>query len=131
MEQLQRLSGSGVQGVAFLLNGVNEVIQSRRLLQWSYVLGFYLIDGSDVKGLFELHQKNLETFTEQLSQMTEQPLEQLAAVPARRTEVINLTRVLKKVKSSSIPFHSTHSLPVRAVGLIRSVVWCVRCVVSW
>jgi len=103
MEQLQKLSGSGSQGVQFLKDGVNMVIDCRRLLQWSYVLAFYLLEGTDIKGLFELHQRQLETFTEELSQMTEQRLEVLVS-SANRTAVINLTRVLHKYRDNIVEF---------------------------
>jgi len=103
MDKLQALSGSGLQGVQFLLAAVNSVIECRRLLQWSYALGYYLKDGSDVKSLFELHQQRLETFTEQLSQMTEQKLEQLMGAQIR-SDIINLTRVVEKYRQNIVEF---------------------------
>jgi len=106
MDRLSNLSGAGLQGVQFLLDGVNTVIECRRLLQWSYVLGYYLPENTQEKSLFEEHQTRLETFTEQLSGMTEQQLEKLLE-PETRTGVINLTRVVERYAHNIIAFCGT------------------------
>jgi len=108
MDKLQNISGSGLQGVQFLLQAVNSVIENRRLLQWTYAIAFYLKDGTEDKALFELHQQRLETFTEQLSQMTEQKLEKLMT-PEIRTDMINLTRVVEKYRTNIVDFTTNNS----------------------
>jgi len=87
---------------------VNSVIENRRLLQWSYAIGFYLKDGTEDKALFELHQQRLETFTEQLSQMTEQKLDKLMTAEIR-TDMINLTRVVEKYRTNIIEYTTNNS----------------------
>jgi ariadne-1 len=66
MELLQSLRGAGLQEVQFLLKAVNSVIACRRVLQWTYVYGFYLPSNSKDRVLFESHQQRLEQFTEKL-----------------------------------------------------------------
>lgn len=56
MEEMQRIGGMTDGGVKFLINAVDSVMQCRRLLYWSYAMGFFLPDKSPVKLLFEQHQ---------------------------------------------------------------------------
>ena len=65
------------------------VIDCRRVLKYTYVFGYYLDPKKNkMKELFENLQEHLEKFTEQLSEMTELPVDQMD-----RTEIVNVTRV--------------------------------------
>ncbi len=57
------------------------------MLKYTYVLGYYMADGSE-KRLFEHLQEKLERSTEHLAELTEAPLEKM-----ERSEVVNFTRV--------------------------------------
>jgi ariadne-1 len=50
--------------VEHLLQAVELVVDCRRVLGYSYVLGYYLSDDSEERGLFEHHQEMLEKNTE-------------------------------------------------------------------
>lgn len=81
--------------VQFLKQAAEQVIACRRVLKYTYVLGFYLVDKSPEKQLFEHHQEMLEKNTEKLQEYTEQKLDDLD-----RTQVVNLTRVTEKFMES-------------------------------
>jgi len=50
---------------------------------------------------------NLEEFTEELGELTEQPLDKLM-LDSQRTEVINRTRVIEKYKRNIVEFARDH-----------------------
>eukprot|EP01032_Pedospumella_encystans_P008127 gene8127-9680_t len=81
--------------VQFLKQAAEQVIDCRRVLKYTYVLGYFLKDGSVEKQLFEHHQEMLEKNTEKLQEYTEKSLDQID-----RTQVVNLTRVTEKFMSS-------------------------------
>lgn len=77
------------------LQAVEQLIDCRRVLKYTYVLGYHLKDCTPEKQLFEHHQEMLEKNTERLQEYTEQPLDTID-----RTEVVNLTRVTEKFMAS-------------------------------
>jgi ariadne-1 len=77
--------------VQFLKQAAEQVIECRRILKYTYVLGFFLVDGTPIKQLFEHHQEMLEKNTEMLHEYTEKSIELID-----RTQVVNLTRVNEK-----------------------------------
>jgi ariadne-1 len=81
--------------VQFLKNAMEQLIQCRRVLKYTYVFGYYLTDGTARKRLFEHHQENLEKFTEHLSELSEDNFEDLQGQD-KRSEVINYTRVTER-----------------------------------
>ena len=89
MELQETTSGSWID-VQFLKAANEMVIDCRRVLKYTYVFGYYLVaqDKAKMKELFENLQEHLEKFTEQLSEMTELPVDQMD-----RTEIVNVTRV--------------------------------------
>lgn len=95
MVKIQESEKSAWIDVQFLKQAVEQVIECRRVLKYTYVLGFFLVDGTSSKQLFEHHQEMLEKNTEELSEKTELPLESMD-----RTRVVNLTRVTEKFMSS-------------------------------
>ena len=51
------------------------MIDCRRVLKYTYVLGYFLKDASPEKQLFEHHQEMLEKNTEKLQEYTEKSLD--------------------------------------------------------
>jgi ariadne-1 len=73
--------------VEFLEAANRQLVECRRVLKYSYAFAYYLQDG-DTKTLFEYHQLNLERFTENLSKLTEKPIQDI-----NRTEVVDQVRL--------------------------------------
>ena len=89
--------GSGVSSwseVSFLESATEALLECRRVLKFTYVHGFYMVDGSE-KRLFEHLQEQLERSTEHLQELTEAPLEKVD-----RGEVTNFTSVTKQFLSN-------------------------------
>jgi ariadne-1 len=61
--------------VQFLKHAAEQVIDCRRVLKYSYALGYFLENESLEKQLFEHHQELLEKNTEKLHEYTEQSLD--------------------------------------------------------
>ena len=95
MVEMQETERSAWIDVQFLKTAVELLIDCRRVLKYTYVLGYFLEDGSNEKELFEHHQSNLQAFTEHLSGLTEKEFGQM-----NRTEVVNYTRVTEKFMHS-------------------------------
>ncbi len=81
--------------VQFVKQATEQLIDCRRVLKYTYVLGYFLKDSTAEKRLFEHHQEMLEKNTEKLHEYTEKPVETLD-----RTEVVNLARVTDKFMQS-------------------------------
>ncbi|KAH7818235.1 putative ariadne-1 [Monocercomonoides exilis] len=60
----------------FLKDGAELVVDCRRVLKYTYALGFFLEKGSQ-KDLFEFLQRDLEHETENLSELTEMKVEKI------------------------------------------------------
>lgn len=77
--------------VEFLKAAVEQLIECRRVLKYTYTFAYYLTDKSKQmqKERFEYHQEMLEKFTENLSELSEKPLAEMD-----RTNVVNQTRVV-------------------------------------
>lgn len=90
IETQESLQSSWID-VQFLHQATELVIECRRLLKYTYVLGYFLQDKTAEKQLFEHHQEMLEKNTERLQECTEQKIELIDP-----SQVINLTRVTEK-----------------------------------
>jgi ariadne-1 len=76
--------------VEFLKAANVQLVDCRRVLKYTYVFGYYMADSdTPVRDRFEYHQEMLERFTEDLSELSEKPLDKMD-----RTEVVNKTRVV-------------------------------------
>jgi len=88
------------QDTKFLSEATEQLIHNRRVLQFSYVMGYYLDKTKQVeKNLFEYLQEDLEKHTNRLSELYEQDLNTLKDYQAFmkwKEEVTNYTRVTKK-----------------------------------
>lgn len=79
----------------YLKQACEQVIECRRVLKYSYILGFSLKKGTQEQILFEHQQEMLEKNTEKLHELTEASIESIDKI-----SVINLTRVTEKFLSS-------------------------------
>lgn len=90
MEELQASSAASWSDVTFLEEATNTLLECRRTLKYTYVMGFYMKDGQE-KPLFEHLQEQLERTTEHLAELTEAPLEKMD-----RSSVMNYAEVTKR-----------------------------------
>jgi len=74
MMELRARSESQTYDVTYIEQAVEQLIECRRTLQFTYVYAFYLAEGGAEKNLFEYLQAELETNTEKLSEVLEKPL---------------------------------------------------------
>lgn len=88
----------------FIERGLSLVVDCRRTLKWSYVLGFYL-EKSPQKEFFEFLQRDLEGVTENLNHLTEQPvslmdrLTMLDTIAATERYFVNLLDGLEDIQA--------------------------------
>jgi len=87
MTELQKKGGKGWIDVQFIMEAVEQLIECRRVLKYTYAYAFQLPDGAR-KQLFEYNQSMLEANTEKLSELSEKDVETVD-----RSELINYTRV--------------------------------------
>jgi ariadne-1 len=86
----------------FLGDATEQLIANRRVLQWSYVMGYYnVVDRVKPaeRNLFEYLQEDLEKHTNHLSELYEESLEKIPDYQdfiRWKEEVTNYTRVTKK-----------------------------------
>jgi ariadne-1 len=86
----------------FLLEGTEQLINNRRVLQWSYVYGYYLDQDksrASEKNLYVYLQEDLEKHTNYLSELYERPTEKIGDYQAFvkwKEEVTNYTRVCQR-----------------------------------
>lgn len=88
--ELQGKPGYDVQRASFLVTAVEQLIECRHVLKWTYCFGFYLNAGPE-KNLFEFLQEDLEKNVERLSEMTEKAVEEID-----RQALINATQGSKQ-----------------------------------
>lgn len=94
MTDLQKKGGKGWIDVQFIMEAVEQVIECRRVLKYTYAYAFQMPDGPR-KQLFEYSQGLLEANTEKLHELSEQDVEQID-----RAELINYSRVTKSFLTS-------------------------------
>lgn len=95
MLEQQEAQRSSWMDVQFLKQAAEQVRDCRRVLKYTYVLGYFLRDRTAEKQLFEHHQEMLEKNTERLQEFTERPLDLI-----NRADVVNLTRVTERFMQS-------------------------------
>ena len=77
--------------VEFLKVANEQLVECRRVLKYTYVFAYYMDGRSQKRDRFEHHQEMLERFTENLSELSEKPIEEM-----NRTDVVNQTRVVDR-----------------------------------
>jgi ariadne-1 len=83
----------------FLLEATEQLLRNRRVLQYSYVYGYYLDKKSQEKNLFEYLQEDLEKHTNFLSTLYETPIDKMNEYQEFmkwKEQVSNYTRITKK-----------------------------------
>ncbi|KYQ93780.1 ariadne-like ubiquitin ligase [Tieghemostelium lacteum] len=83
----------------FLMEATEQLLKNRKVLQFSYVYGYYLDKKSQEKNLFEYLQEDLEKHTNFLSTLYELSLDKLEDYQAFikwKESVTNYTRITKK-----------------------------------
>lgn len=85
----------------FLMEAVDTVIECRRLLAWTYPIGYYLAEYFPKKALFEDLQQQLEKYTEHLHELSERDTDKLADNKVRQ-EVKNYTRCTQKFRDNMV-----------------------------
>lgn len=91
MKELQKINKySSWVDVEHVMRAVEQLIECRRSLKFTYVFGYYLESGPE-KNLFEYLQEDLERVTERLSEILEGPVEKF-----NRDEIISTTRSAEK-----------------------------------
>ena len=86
--------------VEFLKQANEQLVECRRVLKYTYVFGFYLNPTHrQQRDRFEYHQEMLERFTENLSELSEKPLQEMD-----RTDVVNQTRVVDKFMKNVLKY---------------------------
>jgi len=96
MAELHGKSGSQTwMDVQFLKVAVEQVLQCRKVLKYTYVFAYFLHEEQghtpEERNLFEYLQEQLEKTTEKLSELSEVPVEKLD-----QAEVTNYTLVTKQ-----------------------------------
>jgi len=82
---------------SFIKDAASTIMDCRRLLAWTYPIGYYMAEGFPQRDLFHQYQKDLEIYTEHLHGLAEQPLE-VFQDNDKRSEVINYQRVIQKYR---------------------------------
>lgn len=85
MTSLQTQSGMSWIEVQFLEAAAKTLQECRQTLKWTYAFAFYLARNNETI-MFEDNQKDLELATENLSEMFEQPVEQLSS---KKLDILN------------------------------------------
>jgi len=88
------------QDTKFLMEATEQLLRNRRVLQWSYVFGYYLDRKKETeKNLFEYLQEDLEKHTNKLSELYETHLDKIEdyhQFMKWKEDVTNYTRVTAK-----------------------------------
>lgn len=87
--------------LTFFLNISQQVIDCRRVLKYSYALGYFLENDSLEKQLFEHHQELLEKNTEKLHEYTEQSLDVIDRTQVSCTCAVLCVRLFFIVRTSA------------------------------
>lgn len=86
--------------VEFLRAANEQLVECRRVLKYTYVFAYYLDPSREMqRERFEYHQEMLERFTENLSELSEKPVEQMD-----RTDVVNQTRVVDRFMKNILEY---------------------------
>mmetsp|Transcript_26289 Transcript_26289/g.46378 ORF Transcript_26289/g.46378 Transcript_26289/m.46378 type:complete len:501 (+) Transcript_26289:292-1794(+) len=86
--------------VEFLKTANEQLVECRRVLKYTYVFAYYMNPSAMMqKERFEHHQEMLERFTENLSELSEKPLDQMD-----RTDVVNQTRVVDRFMKNILKY---------------------------
>ncbi len=98
-DSISTAGGSSWMDVQFIRSAVDQIIECRRVLKYTYVLAYYVPNGSAEHQLLEFLQQQLEHNTEQLSEYSESASIDTLISSGQSTAITNLTRITKNVRS--------------------------------
>ena len=107
-EKLHQMCGHGISETQFMVGACDQIVDSRRVLEATYIYGFYLDNSEGTRELFEHMQEMLEKFNEELHSLVELefPLRELVSddesgekFREHRRRIINLMASCKRFKS--------------------------------
>jgi ariadne-1 len=119
MTQLQATAGMSWIEVQFLEDASKALQRCRQTLKWTYAFAFYLAR-NNLTNIFEDNQKDLEMAVENLSEMFEKPVDQLAGLKVdmmdktsycNKRRIILLSDTAENLKSGTWTFHSLPEPP--------------------
>jgi hypothetical protein len=89
----------------FITDAAHEIIMTKRVLQWSYALAYYLANDTTPKDLYETQQGLLERFSDELHEKFEKRVDSADRVYelldiAVRQDLLNLTSTVKKYREN-------------------------------
>lgn len=123
MEALQSITGCDVASVEYLLDANKTVIETRRALKWSYVVGFYLAAESRQLHMFQLDQGQLEKFSDELHGLIELPIERLlpfAHAPIKPTTPIPMLTPTVPTPASPSSATGSSASPTAAAAAVTA-----------
>jgi len=80
---------------AFLLEATDKLVEARRVLQWSYILSYYMKSGLQ-KDLFEYQQQMLCGKTENLQDIMEE--KKVGDLLSKKRDIQDLTALISKFR---------------------------------
>ncbi len=107
-EKLHQRCGRGVSETQFMFSSCENIVDNRRVLEATYMYGYYLSDSDPTRELFEHMQEMLEKFNEELHGLVELdfPLKEFITSDANgekfrthRSRIINLMASCKRFKA--------------------------------
>ncbi|KAF2402561.1 ankyrin repeat and IBR domain-containing protein 1 [Trichodelitschia bisporula] len=119
MTQLQTTAGMSWIEVQFLEAASQALQQCRQTLKWTYAFAFYLARNNQTE-IFEDNQKDLEFAVENLSEMFEKPVDQLAGLKVdmmdktsycNRRRIILLSDTAENLKNGNWEFNVDFDTP--------------------
>lgn len=96
LKTLQEEDNLALQDAQGIRDAAEQVILCRRVLKYTYVIGYYMEDSAINRQLFERHQEMLEGNTEHLQELIE--TKKLKSID--RMELINYTRITERFRNS-------------------------------
>ncbi len=94
MQEMQEKGNKTYMDVQFMKQATSQLIESRQILQWTYVVGFYEPKWL-IRNIFEMNQSELENATEKLSNMLEQEDVIRWCEESERVQMINQTNQVR------------------------------------
>ena len=106
---MQDIFGARRADTRFLSEATKQLLENRRVLEYSYVFRYYFDKGEKEKNLFVYLQEDLEKHTNHLSALYEKNVADIPNYTAFckwKEEVTNYTRVTSKVSDTALEKHT-------------------------
>ena len=99
-ELLHEVKGYRIEETVYMVEAAKCIIDSRRVLKWTYVFGYYL-ENEQERPLFQNLQEMLEKFTETLHELVETPLDKFLQEGVPRKEFDDHRALITNLLSST------------------------------